>query len=495
MSIRICITLFLFLTGNLLHAETIAPQVAGAFYPADKEQLKSMVDDFLAQAPTQTLKGDLLGGLSPHAGYIYSGSTAARFYRLLRGRSYDTAIILASGHRMGIKGAATIQSGTFATPLGSVAINADMIQTLMKLTPLIEHKPEAFQGEHAVEVQLPFLQTVLNNAKLVPLLMNTDDPRVAQEIGAALAKIMKPGKVLLIVSSDLAHYPHKNVARVVDLATLEAMRLAHDDPEYFWLANRMLMERGPKNMVCTYCGEAAALTALHAVKPFKGQSRVLGYINSGELAHGEPDRAVGYAAVAWTKSAPAPQRPQLTKTQKDALLKLSREALVNYIAKKENPKRAIWNDLEFNLPAAVFMTLRRKDRPHAASLRGCIGSLVCDLPLAEAVQAYAVRSAVEDPRFRPVTAEELNLITIEVSMLTPFRKVSSAQAVKPGQGVLIRQGRNSGLFLPSVWEDIPDKTDFLNELCSQKAHLPDDCWNDPKTEIQVFDAEKFGEKN
>ncbi|MBI4062952.1 MAG: AmmeMemoRadiSam system protein B [Elusimicrobia bacterium] len=476
-------------------AETIPPQVAGGFYPAGAAELKRTVEKYVREASTFTVQSEIVAALVPHAGYAYSGKTAALVYRILQGRSYPTVIIIATGHRHGVRGAATIDSGGFATPLGKVPIDEAAVKTLQKLTPLIEHLPQAYQREHSIEVQLPFLQTVLKNQfKIVPLLMNNEDPKIASQIGEALAQFMKNKKMFLLVSSDLAHYPDTKIARLVDSATLKTILEPEWGPAYLWQASRFIMERGPKELVCTYCGEAAVLAALYAMDKTGTRAQLLQYVNSGELPGiGDTNRTVGYASLLWLRGAKSRKQTSLTDQQKKELLRLARQALLKKLNKGEEPERKLWPDPELNLPASVFVTLRRKDQPHGASLRGCIGSLLPDLPLAEAVQVYAIKSALEDPRFQTVKPDELTKIHIEISKLTPFRKTPSHEAIKSGQGVLLGQGRNSGLFLPSVWEDIPAKENFLGELCQQKARLPRDCWKDPKTEIQVFDAEKFEE--
>ncbi len=475
-------------------AKTYPPQVAGAFYPASPAALSAAVDGFLANISTSGDQGELVAALVPHAGYEYSGATAGLAYARLKGRRYETVIVLGTGHHVAIKGAATIGGGELATPLGAVPIDQAAIFKLLKDCPLVQDLPEAFKGEHSVEVQLPFLQrTLAGPFKVVPLLMNSDDPTVSRRVGEALAKLIRPGKSLLIVSSDLSHYPDSVSARAVDQVSLAALT-GSDDPELFWLANRLLMRRGPSSLVCTYCGESGVLAADFAMRTLQARARFLAYLNSGELPNGDASRAVGYAAVLWLRGLPAPPPPKLGDAQRATLLALARQALKDKLERGEDPKSGLWRDPALGLPAAVFVTLRRRDVPRAQSLRGCVGSLTPDLPLAEAVQVYAMRSALEDRRFPPVMADELAGLSIEVSKLSPFRRVANAEAVQKGQGVLAIQGTRSGLFLPQVWEDIPDKTAFLEELCAQKAGLPRDCWKDPRTELQVFDAEAFEEK-
>ncbi|MBI5884246.1 MAG: AmmeMemoRadiSam system protein B [Elusimicrobia bacterium] len=481
------------LSANAL-AEVIPPQVAGGFYPGDAGELRTAVDGYLAAASSGAVKGEILGLLSPHAGYAYSGATAGQAYGQVKGRRYETVIILSACHRVGVPGAATLAEGAFETPLGRVPIDAAVVKKLRQLSPAIEVLPRAFQGEHSLEVQLPFLQRALQEGwKVVPLLMNTDDLEQSRAVGLAVAKVFKPGKTLLVVSSDLSHYPERGAARVVDLATLSALTSRPDDPRYFWLANRALMQKGVPGLDTTFCGEAGVLAALYAMKDVGGVGRLIRYANSGEGEGGDPSRTVGYAAAAWTRGSPTPKTRPLSPESRRKLLGLARRSLTMKVAEGKDPGSAFWRDSEWNLPEAVFVTLTRRMPSAAGKLRGCIGSLAPNMALADAVQYFAVEAALHDPRFPPVEASELPGLRIEISRLSPFRKVKSGAEVKPGQGVVVSQGTRRGLFLPQVWAQLPDKEQFLGEVCEQKAGLPRDCWKDPKTEVEVFDDEAFEE--
>ncbi|MFA6316971.1 MAG: AmmeMemoRadiSam system protein B [Elusimicrobiota bacterium] len=484
----------LLLLAAVLRAEVIPPQVAGGFYPGDAAELRSVVDGYLAAASSSASKGEILGLLSPHAGYTYSGAVAGEAYRRVQGRRYDTVIVLAACHRVAIPGAATLAEGAFETPLGRVEVDAGLVKRLSRLEPGIAALPAAFRGEHAFEVQLPFLQRALAPGwKVVPLLMNTDDLEKSRAVGRAVAKVFTPGRTLLVVSSDLSHFPESGAARVVDLATLSALTSRPDDPGYFRLANQALMQRGVPGLDTTFCGEAGVLAALFAMKELGGIGRLLRYANSGEGPGGDPSRSVGYAALAWTRGTVAPKTRPLSAESRAALLGLARRALTLKVTKGEDPKAAFWREPEWNLPEAVFVTLNRRKPSGGGRLRGCIGSLAANMALADAVQYFAVEAGLHDPRFPPVEAVELPGLSIEISRLSPFRRVKSGFEVRKGQGMVVSQGGRRGLFLPQVWDQIPDRDAFLGEVCEQKAGLPRDCWKDPKTEIEVFDDEAFSE--
>ncbi|MBI4051347.1 MAG: AmmeMemoRadiSam system protein B, partial [Elusimicrobia bacterium] len=313
--------------------EIIGPYVANQFYPADPKELNSMLDSFLEKAPKKTYEGKLLGAMVPHAGYIYSGSTAAEVYKLLEGKTYKTVILLGTGHHYGIKGAATITRGVFRTPLGDVPINTDLAKHLIHLSPLIENNLKPYKGEHSIEVQIPFLQKVLKKFTLVPLLLNTQYPDISQAVGKAVSEIAKTPGVLILVSTDLSHYPDKDTANLVDSSSLKALPPSIEDPLYFWLTNRILLRRGGPKLGTTYCGEAALLAALFAFKELEANQTVLvSYTNSGMLENGDPNKAVGYAAVLWTKNKSFISDPHpLTFTQKQTLLKLARQSIEDFL--------------------------------------------------------------------------------------------------------------------------------------------------------------------
>lgn len=175
------------------------------------------------------------------------------------------------------------------------------------------------------------------------------------------------------------------------------------------------------------------------------------------------------------------------KNQKE-LLSIARQAIEHYL-KNGKEKRFESKDAEMMAPGAVFVTLTQKGQ-----LRGCIGTLEPRSALFQAVADYAVAAAVNDGRFNPLTLQELPVTHIEISVLSPMERVKSAADIKQNvHGVVVKQGFRSGLFLPQVWEHFSKKEDFLDELCRQKAHLPANAWQDPKTELLIFTVSAFEE--
>ena len=466
------------------------PAVAGTFYPADAATLSRDVDGYLAHAPAPAkLPGPVVALIVPHAGYEFSAPVAAVGYKSISG-AYDTVIILGTAHHAAVAAAALFAHGGFATPLGRVPIDEDLAARLLKQAPaLFQDDPEAHEREHSVEVQLPFLLKRLQPGwKLLPVIMNTDDPGVRLRVGQALAAAVKKRKILIIASSDLSHYPPAPVAEKVDRATLQA--LERFDPEFFWLSNRIMMAHREPGLETTWCGEAAVMAAMAAARALGADRAVLmRYANSGTAPHGEAGRTVGYAAVAMVRSGKPPAAGiALDENKKKLLLSLARQTVAAG-ADGRQPEPLLMDDPVLNLPAAVFVTLTK-----GGQLRGCVGTTEPRATLRDAVVSSAFSAAFEDHRFPPVAKEEVAKLHVEISMLSTARPVAGYEGVVPRQhGVIVSRDGHMGLFLPQVWEQIPDKGAFLSELCEQKAGLPRDCWKDPKTKLSVFTVSAFEE--
>lgn len=479
---------FVLAAGMRLSAAPRPAAVAGQFYPGDPAQLARTVDAALAAAIAPSgLKGPVIAVLVPHAGYEFSADVAAQSYKVVAD-AYDTVVVLGTAHHVAVPAAALDTEDPFETPLGPVPLDLKLIKLLLK-DPLFQDMPEAHAQEHSIEVQLPFLQRRLKPGfRLVPIIMNVSDEDVARRVGQVLARALKGRKALLVLSSDLSHYPPAETAEKVDATTLLALKSM--DPDRFWLTERLMLARGEKNLVCAYCGDSAVLAGLVAARALGADRAVLlRHANSGSTFHGDAGRVVGYAAMAFTRSGkPSATTARLTQAQRTKLLSRARRVVAETLDGKK-PELELSNDPALNLPAAVFVTLTK-----GGALRGCVGTTEPRLPLSDAVAASALSAAFDDHRFAPVAKEELPALHFEISILSPSRRVAGSKDVVEGRdGVTLGSGGHFGLFLPQVWEQIPGKADFLSELCSQKAGLPRDCWRDPATEIRVFSVESFSE--
>lgn len=476
------------------------PAVAGGFYPADPAELRAMVRDMLAAAETVELPGRVLALMVPHAGYIYSGPVAAMAYAQLRGRSFDTVILIGPSHRVPVTGVALPESTRWRTPLGEVPVDTDICDALCDASRLFYRDELAHRYEHSLEVQLPFLQTVLEGFAIVPMVVQELSPEDCATVGATIARVAAGRSVLLIASSDMAHYPAYEDDNRVDSAMLDAIKTL--DPSAVFAADHKLMSEGVPQLACTLCGLEAVATVMTAARELGADSvHVLKHANSGDVPAGDRSRCVGYGAVALC----GPKRPadvstqeaentssaepggELDSEQQAALLALARESIAAYLSGRPLPEPP--DDPAFARKRAVFVTLHKHGR-----LRGCIGSLEATQPLGQAVISAALAAATEDPRFRPVTADELDDLHLEISVLSPLRRVTSPDEIIVGtHGVLVRQGWRSGVFLPQVApEQGWNREEMLTHLCAEKAGLPPDAWKHG-AELYVFTAQVFAE--
>jgi len=450
------------------------PAVAGMFYPDSKKELRKKVRTFLNNASGTKIQGKIRGLVSPHAGYIYSGIVAAAGYKHIDPAT-EKVILLGPSHRAPLNGASIPEVKSYQTPLGDVALDKKA-STLRKL-PFFHSAYKAHEKEHSLEVQLPFLQVIVKDFKIIPILTNNADPE-------ALAAILAPhinSKTLVVASSDLSHYYSYDTAVSLDRICTKAIT-------GFDFSDMAL---------CEACGKQAVLTLMHIAKIKGWKSILIDYKNSGDTA-GKKTRVVGYAGIAFVErkeTSATMKRDNLTFQDKKGLLKLARSAIEARLvkgAKVERPQA---------LPSALledrgcFVTLHRNGR-----LRGCIGSIEPVSPLVECIEEHARSAAFRDPRFPPLTAEELREIDIEVSILTVPKKLSfkdgkdlKDQLEPLVHGVILSRGFKKSTFLPQVWKQLPDKEEFLEHLCV-KGGMSRNAWQDPETEVRIYEAEVFEEK-
>ncbi|MFQ6101152.1 MAG: AmmeMemoRadiSam system protein B [Anaerolineae bacterium] len=456
--------------------------VAGSWYPGDPDELTQMVDGFLeAVAPVD---GAPIGLIVPHAGYVYSGPVAACGFKQLERAEYDVAVIIAADHQSPLSDPISVWAeGGFETPLGVVPVDAELAQALVEADPRITFDPAAHEGEHPIEIELPFLQRVCPNCSLVPVLMGADDEETVQALAGALLEALPGQRAVVIASSDLSHYPSYDDARVVDGATLGAIETF--GPARVRETIEGLMVAGFPNLATCACGEGPILVTMRVAAGLGAETvTVLRYANSGDSPHGDRGQVVGYGAVMFWHYEP----PDLTREQREELLTLVRATLETYLKDGTIP------DYEAEDPAltrrsGVFVTLKENGQ-----LRGCIGHTRADQPLYQVVQQMAVAAATEDHRFPPLTPEELAGVTVEISVLSPFHRVTDVEQIQVGvHGLMIFKDGRQGLLLPQVpVEEGWDREEFLDNLCL-KAGLPTDCWQEGAT-LYTFTAVVFGEE-
>lgn len=467
------------------------PAVAGRFYEAEPDLLKSGVETYLAGKHKPS--GRLAGILAPHAGYVFSGAPAGAAFSALRDLDFDTLVIMATGHTMGLRKGALLSDGVFETPLGRVEIDTGFCAELLKKKDLFEDSPRAHSDEHAVEVQLPFLQALKGDkVRIVPLLFNTSDAELLEKAGRAVGRAMKGRKALFCVSSDLSHYPPADIAELSDRSVLLALRQAmrNGSPSYFDQACGLVGAKGSAHMDTVACGQAPMTAgAAAALELGCNDFELAVYTHSGKVS-GDDSRVVGYGAGFFTRVSPKPAGAlELTADMRGELLGLARSAMELFLEEGRPPRLMLDDRPEFNQPAAVFVTLTINGR-----LRGCIGNLSPSGTLADMVSSYACAAAFEDPRFSAVTKAELKKIKIEVSLLSTPQRVSGTGAIKEGvHGVYLKSGGRSGTYLPQVWEHFDKKEEFLSSLCEEKAGIPLSALKDGSAEIYTYTVEHFSE--
>ena len=465
--------------------------VAGGFYPADPAELGKMVDGFLAQAAPPALP-DLVALVAPHAGYQYSGPVAAWSYALLKaqvakGRKVERVVVIAPSHYEAFGFASVYDGAAYSTPLGAVPVDRAFAARLAKMNSLIKlsgagHTPSADKPEHALEDQLPFLQRVLGDFQLVPIVVGDQSYDVCRALGLALAKLIQGPETLIVASSDLSHYHPYNDAVKMDHKTLKAV----EEWDYLNLSRNLELR------VWEACGGGPIVATMIAAERLGArQAKVLKYANSGDVT-ADKSRVVGYGAVALVKAAPGGKTADaafsLTADEKETLLKIARTSVETAVKERKQYECPPPESATLDQERGAFVTLTKKGR-----LRGCIGYVSPLKPLYLTVRDVALYAALKDTRFSPVTPGELGDLEYEISVLSPLRRVLDVQEIQVGKhGLLIRKGENEGLLLPQVPADEGwDRATFLEQVC-YKAGLDKDAWHNPDADLFRFTALVFG---
>jgi AmmeMemoRadiSam system protein B/AmmeMemoRadiSam system protein A len=431
-----------------LNAKVRPAAVAGAFYPADPASLQLELDDLLGGierfAPRFSFPKALV---VPHAGYIYSGPVAAAAYDELAGARgvVKRVVLLGPVHRVPVRGLALPAAEAFDTPLGRVPLDRAAVRELSGLKQVVANAP-AHAQEHALEVQLPFLQKVLGAFSLVPLAVGDAS---TLEVAEVIERLWGGPETLLVLSTDLSHFHDYDQARRIDGATLKriagfATDISHEEA----------------------CG-ATPLNALLAVARRRKLSiRLLSACNSGDTAGGKRS-VVGYSAFALDEGAPVGAE-EAGRT----LIGIARAAIAKVLGfPGESPVALLapW----LRQAGATFVTLTMDGK-----LRGCVGSLAAERMLGEDVAANALGAAFRDHRFPKLSREEWPRCEVEVSLLSPpkpFRFADEAELlaqIRPGEdGIILEHEGRRATFLPQVWQDLPDARRFLAELMN-KAGIP-----------------------
>ncbi len=467
------------------------PAVAGAFYPDKPEVLSKDVVRYLENAKKEKFEGEVVALVSPHAGYMYSGQVAAYAYKLTEGKSFDSVVVVAPSHHALFKGASLYDRGGFRTPLGVVPVDVELSRKMMEKWKEIQFLPEAHRQEHSLEVQIPFLQIALKSFKLVPIVM---EPywswESCQSLASAIAETVRGKKVLLVASTDLSHFYTYSIA--VELDRIFLNHIDRLDAEG--------LSRDLKGNRTEACGAGPVVAVMLAAKALgANRGKVLKYLNSGDVT-GDRSRVVGYGAAVFYKTAGGKEKMKeekreekkvgvdlgLSEQDKKALHQIAKTVIENKARGKAVP--------EFKIESAIlrenrgaFVTIQKKGQ-----VRGCIGYIKAYEPLHKTVEKMAAEAAFRDPRFPPVKEKELSELDIEISVLTPLRKITDVNEIEVGKhGIYIMKGGWSGLLLPQVATEYGwDRQTFLEHTC-QKAGLPPNAWKEKDAEIYIFSADIF----
>ncbi len=467
-----------------------APAVAGLFYPKDSRTLAQTIDRLLESAPAHYIPR-LRALVCPHAGYSYSGQTAAAAYKLVAGREFRKVIILAPSHYAAFVGASVPRTTAYETPLGLVSIPTNAL-SLARTPPFVLEpacrvqrpswfseapKPAPKPGadtpdtwEHSAEVQVPFLQRTMKNFEIFPIIFGEVDP-------AAVAKVLASqvdDRTLIVASSDLSHYHPYDAAKKLDQACVSA--IVDQD-----IAKVQTQEA---------CGQGPILALLHLAKQKGWRAQRLEYRNSGDVT-GQKNGVVGYAAIAFYESVPEAYSIQ----EREFLLRQARQTLAR-VTTNGVPFKPAAKEIAPALTQrrACFVTLTKN-----GELRGCIGHLTAIEPLYLAVAENTENAALSDPRFPPVQADEVSKLKIEISVLTEPSSLAFDSAddllakLHPYEdGVRLTIRGRTATFLPQVWAQLPEKVEFLNHL-AQKAGFEPSAWRGKETSVSVYHVEAFEE--
>jgi MEMO1 family protein len=495
-ALAICFFHVIACTGeNSINSDTREPAVAGKFYPSEPEKLKTAIEQFLKESPQYRMERPI-AIIVPHAGYIYSGQTAADAFQQVSGHQYDNIVILGANHTTGnFSGIALVDYKSFRTPLGEIPVNREIISALMADNKECVINRKVHKDEHSIEVQLPFIQVLFPKARIVPVVIHPPDYEMCVRFGQTLAGVLKNRSALIVISSDLSHYPSFDDAVKSDKITLETAATL-DTAGISSLAKKLDLP----NLETRACGEAAILAGITAVKALGAtHGTIVGYANSGDIPIGDKSRVVGYGAVIFstgndsgpTKAFARPVPPStalpLQPREKKTLLTYARETIVRYLTTETIPPVR-------DLPArttfsqGAFVTIRKN-----GELRGCIGHILGDKELGKTVGFMALEAAFNDPRFQPVQAKEIAELEIEISVLTPIKKIAGPDEIITGRdGVILSKNGKSAVFLPQVAvEQKWDRAEMLDHLCL-KAGLEKGCWK-KGARFQSFQAEVFSE--
>ncbi len=495
---NIIIFILIFLNSIIFAAKVKMPVVADRFYPGNKIELNKTLDYYFSKVKNiPEINGKITGILAPHAGYIFSAQTAAYAYSVLN-EKYDYVIVIGTSHYSGKYGLQTCIYDSFKLPGGEIKSDIKLLKKLISKTKIINDFAYAFLQEHSVEVQLPFVLYKQKDLKLIPFVVSDISIEDAKNVAEKIYDELKDKKVLVIISTDLSHYPDYETAVKADKEVIDSI-ITMNSGLIKTKCENLVIDYVKKGLDTAACGEKAIITGIEIMKKFgANEAKFLNYTNSGDIPnYGDKSRVVGYAAIVFYNNLKGEKNMEhkkldidLSDELKNKMLKIVRESITEFLKTGKIRKIDEKEDI-FKEKYGLFVTLKIH-----GELRGCIGVTEPIYTLNEALPQIACSSAFNDPRFPPVSEKELKDINIEISILSKPERVKSVDEIQMGKhGVIVRKGGRGGLFLPQVAEETGwSKQEFLSNLCMHKAGLSPDAWKDKNTELYVFTVYNFSEK-
>lgn len=483
--------------GRFKMGQVRKPAVAGQFYTGDPVALSKELTDFFKKAKKEPIPGQIIALIAPHAGYMYSGQVAAHAFKLLEGLSFETVLVISPSHIAYFSGASVYNGGAYETPLGTIPVDTTLAGKIADQDKrvLLSDKGHDFvgmRGEHSLEVELPFLQTVLGKFKLVAIVIGDQDYATCEALGKAMAKALEGENALIVASSDLSHFhPYSEAVRLDNIVINHVNSFDADG-----------LHKDLSSGACEACGGGPIVATMIAAKGLGAdKAKVLNYANSGDVT-GDKSGVVGYMAAVMYDSTASPNKEKtkseakkvgvdlgLSEDDKKVLMDIARKTIHCKVKGEKLPEFKVDSPI-LKENRGAFVTIKEHGQ-----LRGCIGYIEGIKPLYITIQEMAEAAALRDPRFPPVTSGELDKLELEISVLTPLRKIKDINEVEIGKhGIVLKKGYHQGVFLPQVaTEQGWDRITFLEEICHKAGIYDKNCWKDRDAEIYIYSADVFCE--
>lgn len=465
----------------MMEAKIRKPAVAGSFYAGDAKELRQDVQNCFSRCKNPLME-NVQAVIVPHAGYVFSGVTAASAFAAINpDAEYEHIFLLGPSHHVYLgKASVNIGASAYVTPLGNVPVDTALCKDLMEKSDAITYAQEAHESEHCLEVELPFLQYHMKKLpSIVPIIIATQELTTLKKIADTLKPYLNE-KNLFVISSDFSHYPAYKDAEIVDGLTKDSIMTGK--VEAFVNATLHNQELSIDHLATSACGMAPIATLLMMTEnDAKIKPHHVMYCNSGDSPYGGKDKVVGYHSFVFTRETCG---FDLTSEDRKMLKSIAYHTIkATFEGKKYEPGEL--SDV-LQTKCGAFVSLHKKGR-----LRGCIGHFGEDMPLYQVVEHMAKAAAFEDPRFYGVTMEELDDIDIEISVLTPMKRIQSIDEFELGkQGIFIRKGYHTGTFLPQVADEVSwTKEEFLGHCSQDKAGIGWDGWK--TAELYTYEAIVF----